>query len=240
MSTTRRSFIDSLATGTLALGALPITLDAMPIGADRVGRPPARDDDGGAGAGATAQAAWDTGWGSRLNGRLKTVFDVPAVESGFPVWRASIWSGQYEQILGVPPRDTSTALVLRHDAIILAMQQTFWDRFGIGKANAVMHPLTGQPTDKNPALMGAAEGVPEPYSNFALDKFMARGGVALACNLALQFEVVPLIQKADNLTEAEANARARAMLVPGVILQPSGMFAVIRAQEVGAFYFRAS
>lgn len=236
MSTTRRRFIDSLATGTLALGALPIALDAMPIGAERVGSPPARDD----GADGAAQATWDTGWGARLNGRLKTVFDVPEVESGFPVWRASIWSGQYEQVLGVPARDTSTALVLRHNAIILAMQQTFWDRFGIGKASGVTHPLTGQPTDKNPALMGAAEGLPEPYSNFALDKFIARGGVALACNLALQFEVVPLIQKADNLTEAQANAKARAMLVPGVILQPSGMFAVIRAQEVGAFYFRAS
>ena len=236
MFTTRRRFIDSLATGTLALGALPLTLDAMPPDVRGVSRPPAGD----AATGTNAQAAWDTGWGSRLTGRLKTVFDVPEIESGFPVWRASIWSGQYEQVLHVPLRDTSTALVLRHNAIVLAMQQSFWDRFGIGKTNRVMHPLTGQPTDKNPALMGAADGVPEPYGNFALDRFIARGGVALACNLALQFEVVPLIQKADNLTEAQANEKARSLLVPGVILQPSGMFAVIRAQEAGAFYFRAS
>ena len=236
MPTTRRRFIDSLATGTLALGALPLALDAMPADVRGARRPPDRDIAGGT----AAQAVWDTGWGSRLQGRLKTVFDVPEVESGFPVWRASIWSGQYQQVLGVPPRDTSTALVLRHNAIILAMQQSFWDRFSIGKASRVMHPLTGQPTDKNPALMGPADGVGEPYSNFALDKFMARGGVALACNLALQFDVVPLIQKADNLTEAQANEKARSLLVPGVILQPSGMFAVIRAQEVGAFYFRAS
>lgn len=236
MSTTRRRFIDSLATGTLALGALPIALEAMPADVRDVSAHPTRD----VSARETAQAGWDTGWGSRLTGRLKTVFDVPEVESGFPVWRASIWSGQYEQVLGVPLRDTSTALVLRHNAIILAMQQSFWDRFDIGKTNRVMHPLTGQPTDKNPALMGAAEGVPEPYSNFALGRFIARGGVALACNLALQFDVVPLIQKADNLTEAQANEKARSLLVPGVILQPSGMFAVIRAQEAGAFYFRAS
>lgn len=232
MSTSRRRFIDSLATGTLALGALPLALDAMPADIRGVGRPPEADG--------ASQAGWDTAWGSRLKGRIKTVFDVPEVESGFPVWRASIWSGQYEQVLGVPARDTSTALVLRHKAIILAMQQSFWDRFGIGKAQSVTHPLTGQPTDKNPALMGAADGVGEPFSNFSLDKFMSRGGVALACNLALQFEVVPLIQKADNLTEAQANEKARAMLVPGVILQPSGMFAVIRAQEAGAYYFRAS
>lgn len=30
------------------------------------------------------------------------------------------------------------------------------------------------------------------------------------------------------------------MMVPGVILQPSGIFAVLRAQQAGALYVRAS
>ena len=34
--------------------------------------------------------------------------------------------------------------------------------------------------------------------------------------------------------------QAIAYLVPGVILQPSGVFAAIRAQEAGATYLRAS
>lgn len=225
MSTTRRQFLDSLAVGATAVATMPAALAAMPaelrpaIGAE--------------------QGAWDTRWHERLNTRLRTVFDVPEVESGFPVWRASIWSAQYQQVLGVAPREMATAVVLRHNAIILAMQQSFWDKYGIGKAHNVTHPLTEAPTDRNPVLLGASDGVGEPYVNFALDKFIARGGIALACNLALQFLVVPMIAKAENLTEAQANERARQYLVPGVILQPSGMFAVIRAQEAGAFYFRA-
>ncbi len=227
MSATRRQFLDSLATGAVALGAsaaLPASLAALPR-AEAEGVQP---------------GDWDVTWGRRLTGRVKAVFDVPEVESGFPVWRASIWAKQYEQVLGVPPRETSTALVLRHNAIILAMQQSFWAQYGIGKAMHVTHPLTEQPIDRNPAMLGAGDGIGAPYVDFALDRFIARGGVALACNLALQFAVVPLIMKGEGLDEARANARARELLVPGVILQPSGMFAVLRAQEAGAFYFRAS
>ena len=37
-----------------------------------------------------------------------------------------------------------------------------------------------------------------------------------------------------------ARKQAIGYLVPGVILQPSGVFAAIRAQEAGATYLRAS
>jgi hypothetical protein len=227
MSTTRRQFLDSLAVGATAVATMPAALAAMPAEFRAV-------------SGGAEQEAWDTRWHERLNTRLRTVFDVPEVESGFPVWRASIWAAQYQQVLNVAPRETSTALVLRHNAIILAMQQSFWAKYGIGKAHKVTNPLTEAPTDRNPAMLDATDGVPEPYVNFALDKFIARGGIALACNLALQHVVVPMVAKTENLNEAQANERARQYLVPGVILQPSGMFAAIRAQEAGAMYFRAS
>jgi intracellular sulfur oxidation DsrE/DsrF family protein len=63
--------------------------------------------------------------------------------------------------------------------------------------------------------------------------------VALACNLALA-DCVELIKSKDGVSDAEARKQAIAYLVPGVILQPSGVFAVIRAQEAGASYIRAS
>jgi hypothetical protein len=224
MPTTRRQFIDSLATGAVALGAMPAALAAMPAEFQRD----------------VAQGTWDTRWHERLTGSVRTVFDVPEVESGFGVWRATIWARQYEQVLGVPARDLSTALVIRHNAIILAMQQGFWDRYGIGKAHDVRHPLTNEATDRNPALLGADQGVPEPYAGFALDKFVAGGGIALACDLALQFVIVGLIQRTDNVPLAQAQEQARKWLVPGVILQPSGMFAVLRGQQAGGLYIRAS
>jgi hypothetical protein len=63
--------------------------------------------------------------------------------------------------------------------------------------------------------------------------------VVLACNLALQ-DCADLIQQADKVNAAEAKKRAVSYLIPGVILQPSGVFAVTRAQEAGASYVKAS
>jgi len=44
----------------------------------------------------------------------------------------------------------------------------------------------------------------------------------------------------DKVSEDEARKRGIAMMVPGVILQPSGVFACIRAQEAGCTYVKAS
>ena len=166
-------------------------------------------------------------------------FDVRTLD-GEAISYATIWQRQYEQVLGIAPKDMSTAVVLRHNGIVLAMQQAFWDKYGIGKAKNVLHPVTQQSTTKNPVLLSSATGdVPAEMDAMALDKFMARGGVALACNLALQ-DCVELIKTKDGVDDAAARKQAIAYMVPGVILQPSGVFAAIRAQEAGATYLRAS
>jgi hypothetical protein len=227
MTTSRREFLDHLTTGAAALGGLPLALgltarvlDAAP--AVREGSP------------------WDVSWVDRLKGKHKVVFDVPEVESGYGVWRASIWAKQYEDTLGIPARDMSAAVVLRHNGIVLAMRQEFWDRYGVGKAKKVTHPVTLEPTDRNPVLLSSTRGeLPADYDAFALDKLLARGAVVLACDLALQ-DCVQLIRTKDSVSAEAARERALALMVPGVILQPSGVFAVVRAQEAGCLYVRAS
>ncbi len=237
---TRRDFLDRLALGATALGGLSLGLGALPGPAHAAtprGGAPSREF---APVDAQAKQEWDTRWPSRLTGTVRTVFDVPEVESGYGVWRASIWSRQYEAVLNTRPRDMSTALVLRHNAIVLAMQQEFWDRYGIGRRKQVTHPATLEPTDRNPALLSSTRGeIPADYDAFALDRFLARGGIALACDLALR-DCVALIEQEERVSADEARRRAIAMMVPGVILQPSGVFAVLRAQQAGAIYIRAS
>jgi hypothetical protein len=230
MSTTRRAFIDRLATGGAAFGGLALLGSVLP------------SDIAAATAESrhVAQGEWDTRWTERLTGRIRTCFDVPEVESGYGVWRATIWARQYEATLGIPARELSTALVLRHNAIVLAMQQSFWDRYGVADVAKATHPLTGEATRRNPALLGAADGVGDPYAQFSLPAFLSRGGVALACDLALQ-DMVALVAKVDGVSPTVARERAIAGLVPGVILQPSGVFAVLYAQQTKqALYIRAS
>lgn len=230
METSRRDFLDRLVTGGAAFGGLAALGTLLPAEA-------AAGDADLAGA---PSAEWDTGWTDRLTGRIRTCFDVPEVESGYGVWRASIWARQYEATLGIPARELSTALVLRHNAIVLAMQQSFWDAYGLADVSKATHPLTGEATRRNPALLGAADGVGDPYAQFSLTAFLARGGVALACDLALQ-DMVALVEKVDGASPTLARERALAGLVPGVILQPSGVFAVLYAQQIKqALYIRAS
>jgi hypothetical protein len=224
MDATRREFLERAAAGAAMFGVLPPSIDSTLRELDL----PAQGQQ------------WDLSWTKRITGKRKTVFDVPGIESGLGVWRASIWGRQYMDVLGVKPNELTTVLVLRHDAIALAMQQSYWDKYGTGKAKEVTHPLTQQPTDRNPVLLSSSRGeVPEQFDGVMLDKFIARGGIALGCNLAFQ-KCVDTVQSKDSVGAEEARKRAIAMLVPGVILQPSGVFAATLAQESGCTYLRAS
>jgi hypothetical protein len=228
MNTNRREFLDRLAVGTAAIGGLTMGLAALPTRLEA------------AGIALNTQTGWNTTWPEQLTGRIRTVFDVPEIESGYGVWRASIWAFQYEATLGVPARECATALVLRHNAIVLAMKQEYWDAYGVGKDGSIPHPVTQEPTTRNPALLGEADGLGKPYSEFNLERFQQRGGVVLACDLALQ-DVIATIAKQDGLAPEAARAKALSLMAPGVILQPSGVFAVLLAQQAKqAIYIRAS
>ena len=121
------------------------------------------------------------------------------------------------------------------------MQQSFWDKYDVAKNNKVTDPVTQQGTTRNPVLLSSKRGdVPTDFDEVALDRFIARGGIALACNLALE-DMIALVSKKDGGTPEAARKKAVAGLVPGVILQPSGVFAALHAQEAaGCKYLRAS
>ena len=222
----RREFLGQIAGTTAFFGALPL-FDVSTPAAMSHAMLPAADE-------------WDLSWTKRVTGKHKAVFDVPEVESGYGVWRSSVWMDQYKAVLGATDKDLNTILILRHNGIALAMKQAFWDEYGVGKAKNVTHPLTQQATDRNPAILGESDGVPQPFAGFALDKFMARGGIVLACDLAFSLDCVPQVKTKHNLDDAAARRRAIEGLLPGVILQPSGVFAAVRAQQTGAVYVRAS
>jgi hypothetical protein len=225
MSIDRRDFVGRLATGALLAG-VPFPIDASVRALSQAPAEPSEE--------------WDVSWVKRVTGKYRAVFDVPEIDSGYGVWRASIWARQYQEVLGAKPNELSAVVVLRHNGIQLAMQQAYWDKYGIGKEKNVMHPVTQQGTDRNPALLASSRGeVPAMFDDAALDRFISRGGIALACNLALQ-DVVEAIQKKENSSADDARKQAIAFLVPGVILQPSGVFAALHAQDEGCKYLRAS
>ena len=222
MSTDRRSFLERITLGTVGLGALD-ALAPLPLP-----------------AAAFAQAEWDLSWTSKVTGQRKAIYDVPEIESGYGVWRAILARQQYVDVLKIPREQVSMVLVLRHNAIALAMKQAFWDKYNIGEESKVTDPLTNQPTKHNPVAERTGEfALPAPMTNMALEPFMASGGIVLGCALAFR-DMIGKVKDGDKVDDAEAKRRAKTFLVPGVILQPSGVFAAQLAQDSGCRYVRAS
>lgn len=224
MSENRREFLERLGLGAVLIAA-PASADVLRALEPRH---------------AASAEDFDLSWTAKVNGRYRAVFDVPEIDSGYGVWRASIWQRDYMNALKAKPEECSAVVVMRHNGIALAMQQSFWDTYGVAKTNKVVHPITEQPTDRNPVLLSSARGeVPAELDDVALDRFIAHGGIALACNLAFD-DMIKLVTKKDGGSPEAARKTALAGIVPGVILQPSGVFAALHAQDLGCKYLRAS
>ena len=182
---------------------------------------------------------WDLTWPQRLTGKRRALFDAAEIESGFAVFRAAIWTNQCVTVLGTPRAEVSPVIVLRGHAVVLALSQAFWDKYSVGSVAHVTHPVTMKETSRNPVLMDESDKLPPPMLAGVLPKQLAAGVTVLACNIALQVWIDAIRQR-NGVSDAEARKEAVGALVPGVILQPSGVLAAYLAQEHGCAYIHAS
>jgi hypothetical protein len=221
MESGRRDFLGTLALGSLAAGAAHL-FDPLKAVAQGAG------------------SHWDLSWTTRLKGRRRAVFDVPEIEDGYGVWRAIIWRKQYASVFGVPEDSLSTVVNIRHNGIALVLNQAYWDRYNIATEFKVKDPATREPTRLNPVCARTGENaLPAQFNDFTLESLMAAGGIVLGCALAFR-DCVDKVAKVEKVSMEEADRRARAMLIPGVILQPSGIFSAVLAQENGCRYVQVS
>jgi hypothetical protein len=241
MSTDRREFLQRLTLGSVALGSFPASLAAAEPDAVEPSR--ARSEWLALRAELEQQPAapaFDTTWTAKLTGKYKTVFDVPEINGGGGVWRAGLWSTHCRDVLKAEPTDVSSVIVIRHAGIPLAMNHEFWDLYDVGKERKVTHPMTDKKTRRNPVLMNAEEDkMPPMLASIALDKQIERGVVVLGCNTAFG-GMVSMVAKKDKLNMGDARKKALTMLVPGVVLQPNGIFGVALAQHHGCTFVAAS
>lgn len=184
-------------------------------------------------------AEWDVSWVNRVTGKFRGVFDAPEISEGDPVFRAIAWKKNYATVYGTKSSDMSAVLVLRHAAVPMIMNDAYWAKFELGKELGINNPGTNTPVTVNP-FRTTMPGTPAQWASFHLEGFQADGGIVLACHVAFSQLLVPRVAKAENLTGEAADARAREYLLPGVILQPSGVFAAMRAQQAGCAYMIAS
>lgn len=225
MHNARRRFLGWLG-GTSLLGAVgtPAAM-RLPAPAPMDDHPQARRD------------TFDMSWVERVNGKYRAVFDSPQASDGAGLFRAVAWCDMYKDVYGVERSEMSPVVVLRHSAIPLIMGNEYWERFEVGKSLR-MKDDKGKWTKTNPISTGGAELTPQ-QAKYKLETFMSGGGVVLACNWAFG-QLVGRVREKEKLEQAAARARALELMVPGVILQPNGIFAALRAQEAGCHYVLAS
>jgi len=177
-------------------------------------------------------------WTERVTGKYKAVFDSPEMADGAALFRAVAWCDQYKEVYGSDRTDMSPVIVFRHTAIDLVMNDAYWSRFEIGKEGKVRDAQGKKWAKANPVSTQSAGTAPDAVK-YKLETFLASGGIVLACSWAFRFAAAHY-RKADNLDAAGALAAAKKDLIPGVILQPNGIFAALRAQEAGCSYIMAS
>ncbi len=180
---------------------------------------------------------WDVSWTKRITGKHKAMFDIPEVEGGVGVLRSGIWQRQFNDVLKTQPGELTSVMVLRHNGIMLAMNQEFWTTYEVGKAEKLKGD-DGKTMKYNPVLPTPGQDAPASFRPLMLDKQIENGAIALGCGLAYR-SVVSMIQKKDKLDATEARKKANSMLVPGVIMQPSGIFANVLAEEAGCVFVYA-
>jgi hypothetical protein len=158
---------------------------------------------------------------------------------GLGLIRSLIWVKDYGDVYGVKPAEMNPVVVLRHNAIWFIMNDEFWNHHDIGAYTKINDPATNAPIKRNPVLGANPFGLPPALADDSLRKALGAGPV-LACNLAFQLDVVEYLKTQEKMEAGAARAMALRHVVPGVLIQPSGIFSVIRASEAGCHYFLAS
>ena len=229
MTPPRRRFLNWLgSTSLVSIAARPTMLHAGAV----------RHDGAETGHAPPIAEAWDMSWTARVTGKYKAAFDSPEFAYGAAIFRAVAWCAQYKEVYGAERSEMSPVIILRHKGFHLAMNDEYWRIADVGKELEVRDERGKKWMKSNPVGPVPA-GAPAIVMENSLPGFIAAGGIVLVCGWSFG-GAVQSIRKAEQLEKAAAEARAKAMLLPGVILQPNGIFAALRAQEAGCSYVLAS
>ena len=231
MTTSCRGFPGWLGSASLA-GAFGTLSSARAAGA-----PPRNDSLADEHALAVSET-WDMSWTSRVTGNCTAVFDSPDASDGAALYRAVSWIEQYNEVYNAEPAEIPAVIVLRHLGFYFAMDDEFWDTFEVG-TEVKMRDAKGKKWAKVNPLGPAGAGADEKTKKYSLAGFQALGGIVLVCGWSFGGGSSQIAKK-ESLDKDAARARAKLLLLPGVILQPNGVFAALRAQDAGCRYINAS
>ncbi len=227
MTGDRRDFLRQLTLATAAVGSGAIV---SPLGAEELNR--AADHFG------APNAAWDMSWVDQLQrAQYRAVFDSPTLSDGAALDLAAGIQDNFKEVYGSDD-GVRMVIVMRQLGQVMAFNDDLWNRYGIGEDRKVNDPLTKQPARRNPYLK-ALPGDPDWAVSSKLETLHARGAIFLVCNRASMNWAAGAAERTKKDVEQVRND-VRTGLVPGATLMPTGVFALVRAQNAGCAYMKGS
>lgn len=232
--TPRREFLGQIAVSALALAGTACAASPAQTAATPAATP------SHAARVTSAATHWDDSWSARLTAKHKALFDMPEVDDGLAIDHAVLWLEGCRDALGAAPGDAHAVIVVRHAAVVLAFNDAMWSKYELGKERKIKDDSTGKWAARNPYASATARpaddspsqasGPGSPAGN--LGWFAQHGHTLLACDLATR-GISFILAKKVKREQPAIYEDLKANLIPGVILQPSGIYAVHRAQEAG-------
>ena len=229
-STPRRDFIGTVAgsAAALSLGTLFAPFGAM------------------AGENFKGQAEDADAWFGKIKGKHRIVFDATEASHGvFPFAWPKVFL-MTNSATGTPEKDCNAVVILRHEAICFALQDSLWTKYKFSEMFKVA-PLGPAFQAKDASIAITCRN---PFWNTKPGDFMmpvigdlpigikdllASGVMICVCNAALTVYtgIVAMQTKANPSDVMKEWVDA---LIPGIQIVPSGVWAVGRAQEHGCAY----
>ena len=174
-------------------------------------------------------------WLAGIKGKYRQVYDMPEVNNGMGLVWSLVLRLTAPSAYGVSEDDIGVVVVLRHDAIPLAFNDSMWKKYSLGEFFKVNDRTTNVAATRNPYNnVKAGEWFPDA----AVDKLVAKGAKVAVCGFAIGHYSGELARKTGASAEEIKNDWF-ANIIPGVTVVPSGVVALNGAQSKGCTYVAA-
>jgi intracellular sulfur oxidation DsrE/DsrF family protein len=210
-ATPRRGFLGRAAAALLGVAAAPSLTRAL----------------------SGANPAADESWLRGLNGKHKQFFDMATVRDGRPLSRVANFLDVYgAEVYGLKDADLSAVVGMHGGALALALNDSLWSKYKLGKRNAANDPLTKTSALRNPFVK--RDAAYEWSNDYSISRLQERGVRFIACMRSMRGLAVELAPNREAAPQIVAEMLAN--LIPGVTPVPAMIVAINRAQEEGLSY----
>jgi intracellular sulfur oxidation DsrE/DsrF family protein len=175
---------------------------------------------------------WDTSWLERLAGaRYRVVFNANVIDDGGVFSYVSTFLDHFHDVHNTTDAETVPVVVFRRLGTSMAANDHLWDRYEVGADSKIDDPDTKSPARRNVFWRAGRSG----GNSATIETLHKRGMVSLVCNVSLGNMGRRWAERTQQDID-QVQAEVRANLVPGAIVVPSGIYALIRAQNAGCAF----